>query len=102
MKTSPKYLCPERIQIIRKSLNISQNEMAEKLGISPAMYCRIEKGERTISDKLLIKISQLLNINFKELQSLALADKINNFTKKYDKETINLAFKESIIAELVD
>lgn len=93
MKAKFKYLCPEKIQALRKALKISQNELAEMLGISPAMYCRMEKGERRISEELLEKLAVILHADLKELQSLALADKMNEAAKDYESDVVEVAYK---------
>lgn len=57
----------ERICLARKLNHLSQEEMAEKLNISPSGYARIERGEVRISIERLEQISQILNVDLYEL-----------------------------------
>lgn len=93
MKAKSDHLCPNKIQSLRKAMKISQNELAEMLGLSPAMYCRIEKGERGISEELLEKLAEILHADLKELQSLALADKMKDAAKDYESDVVEVAYK---------
>lgn len=90
------HMCADKLHSMRKNLKLSQNEVAEKVGISPTMYCRIEKGERKITYDLLEKLSIVLDANFKELLSLALADKMSNCTYNYDREIVDMAIKKCL------
>ena len=53
----------ERIQEIRKELNISQRDFAKKVFISKSLLCDIEKGSRSINDRTIQLISTEFNIN---------------------------------------
>lgn len=50
----------------RVSMNISQVEMAKKVGLSYPVYAGIERGTYTASLKLLTKISNYLDISLEE------------------------------------
>ena len=93
MSTNKEKMLPTRLQQLRKSKQFSQKQIANAMGISEAMYCRIENGERTIKDKQLEKISNLFKTDIEELQILCLADKIEANTQKYPKEITEKAFK---------
>lgn len=54
---------PEWLVNIRHSKNLSQDEMASKLGISQSLYSKIEKGERNITDSLLERINKVTKSN---------------------------------------
>lgn len=47
----------------RKKLNITQAELADKLGISKSFMCKIENGKTPINLKWLAKIGEVLQID---------------------------------------
>ena len=49
-----------KVRKLREFRDISQDYMAEQLGISQSHYSRIEKGERTLDSEQLEKIAKLL------------------------------------------
>lgn len=57
------------LKIFRSEKNISQGELADRIGISQNYYCYIENGERqqNISLELLQKLSKALEIPLEEL-----------------------------------
>ena len=57
------------LKLYRNEKNISQGELADKIGISQNYYCYIENGERqqNISLDLLQKLSKALEIPLEEL-----------------------------------
>ena len=52
---------------LRKVLNLTQADMAEKLGITPAYYAHIENGRRKVSLKLAYKLSKIFNLSIEEI-----------------------------------
>lgn len=50
-----------RIKTKRVALKIKQNELANKVGISPAAINKFEKGDKKPSTNVLIKIANALN-----------------------------------------
>ena len=57
----------KNIQIARKKLGLSQNELAEMLDISREHLAKIETAKRRISLKLLFSLSEALKISEKDL-----------------------------------
>ena len=55
------------IKRYRKSRNLSQADLAEKLDISVNFLCNIENGNRWISPQTLVKFASVLNIEPYEL-----------------------------------
>lgn len=53
----------ERIKIARKSLNLTQIEFGNKVGISQGHLTSIESGKRTVTDKSVIVICATFGIN---------------------------------------
>ena len=53
----------------RKRAGFTQNEMAQKLGISETHYSNLERARRTLSLNFLVKFCAVLNIPFERLLS---------------------------------
>ena len=58
-----------KIKTARRKLNISQGDLSKKLEISPSYLNLIESGKRKVSADLLIKASEILNLDIKKLSS---------------------------------
>ena len=83
MDTKRIKLLPNRLQELRKIKGLSQTQVAQAIGVSIALYHRIENGERTIQDDYIDKLAKVLEIESEEIKSLVLADKIEHETNKY-------------------
>ena len=59
----------EKIRIMREVRNWTQEEMAEKLGMSHNGYAKIERGETKLYLEKLNQIAQIFNINLSDLVS---------------------------------
>lgn len=57
----PKTETKEWLISLRKSLGITQSEFAERIGISQTLYSKLEKGNRTITQKVLKRIKDSTN-----------------------------------------
>lgn len=55
------------LKILRLKAGLSQNELAEKLGINNSYLSRIEGGERKPSIKILRKLSEILPVKYESL-----------------------------------
>lgn len=64
------------LQNLRKERKMSLREVAEHIGIDVSMLSKIEHGERQLQSHMLIPISNLFNIDFKDFQILYLNQKI--------------------------
>lgn len=53
----------ERIKIIRKSLNLTLEEFGKKVGVTKTAISRLEKGERNLTDQMILSICREFNIN---------------------------------------
>lgn len=60
-----------KIRKIRESKGYSQEYMAYKLGISQSAYCKMEKSDRKMNFENISKITELLEVEFVELVSIA-------------------------------
>lgn len=85
---------PNKIQELRKSKSLTQKQVAQALGLSEAMFCRIENGERAIQQNQIDIIAKLLDADIIELRSLCLADKMEAEAREYTQVEIDKAIKE--------
>ena len=53
----------KRLKTLRKELSMTQNDIAEFLGIAQTVYSRYERGAATLPVELLIKLSDLYNVS---------------------------------------
>lgn len=60
----------EKLKVMRLCKNLSQEEMAEKLGYSANGYAKIERGETDIKVDKLSNIADVLGIDLQQLLSL--------------------------------
>lgn len=61
------------IRMRREQLNLTQEDVAESLGLSRSVYSRYEKGDRTVSPDTIFKLQKLLNFS------------VDDFFKLYEK-----------------
>lgn len=59
----------KRIKIVRRQNNLTQEELASKVGVHVTTLGRIERGESNPPLQTLNRISQALRVNPKELLS---------------------------------
>lgn len=86
-------LLPQKLHELRKEKLFSQRQLAQNMGISEAMYSRIESGERAMQQNHIDLVAKILNADIKELRSLCLADKMEAETHEYSKDEIDNAIK---------
>lgn len=55
------------LKAIREKNRISQNDLAEKVGVSAPYICRVEKGNQALSLSIAIDIADYFDITFDEL-----------------------------------
>lgn len=99
MKIS-KNLLGARIKEIRKNKGLSQEQLAENVGIDPKHLSRIEVGKNYPSINTLEKIADSLDIEIKELfefmhhmSSKELIESLNKLTKETNEDNLRLIFK---------
>jgi len=68
---------------IREAEDISQVEMAKKLGISRANLCDIEKGRRFISEELAEEFAQILGKSKEQFIRLSIQDRLDRVGLNY-------------------
>jgi y4mF family transcriptional regulator len=60
-------LLGDAIRARRKHMDLTQEEMAEKAGLSVVFISLLENGHRTVSVDSLLKIARVLNVDLKNL-----------------------------------
>jgi putative transcriptional regulator len=53
----------KRLEKLRKTAKLSQQQLAEKIGVSQSMIARIEAGERDPCTDIKIKLATLFNVS---------------------------------------
>lgn len=99
----------KKIRFLRESKNWSQEEMAEKLNMSPSGYSKIERGETKVAIPKLVKIAEVFEVDLIELIPLDGKDVyLNNHHSNngcHFNGSAELAFelqKQQLIIELKD
>jgi DNA-binding XRE family transcriptional regulator len=59
-------LC-RRIRALREKAGLTQNEVAERLSVSQAAYCRLERGEIEISLTRMLALGELYGVSLHQL-----------------------------------
>jgi transcriptional regulator with XRE-family HTH domain len=88
---------PKKLKLIRSVKNWTQEEVAEKLGISIHAYAKIERGETDVNLSRLQQIAEVMEIELSQLFGL---DEKNVFNSTGDNNTqcqnVNLPSTELI------
>lgn len=88
----------DKIRSLRKKKQIPQRQLAAILEIDTATYCKIEKGDRRAKREQVIILSDLLQVDSKELLCLWSADKVYDIIVEEEEATQILnVVAESII-----
>ena len=90
-----KELFGRRIQEIRKQKKLSQEQLAEKAGISSNYLSRIECSKENPTLDMLIKLSEALTTEMSEMfdfghtvSKIELKEILQNFSQKAEEETL--------------
>ena len=76
-----------KIKTIREKKQIPQRQLASALEIDTATYCKIEKGDRRAKREQVFILSELLEVDSKELIRLWSADKVYDIIAEEDEAT---------------
>ena len=80
-----------RIKELRKDKSLSQEQVAEKIGISKQQYTCIENGNGYISLKNLVKIADVFGITVKDITDVLEQKSSLNYNPEEQKQsTINM------------
>ena len=66
MASRPLYLGP-RLKRIRRELGLTQQAMAEELGISPSYIALIERNQRPLTADLLLRLARAYKLDMADL-----------------------------------
>jgi len=94
---SMKRLFGQRIQELRRRQSFSQEQLAEKAGISSNYLSRIERGKENPTFDMFIKLSKALKTDLSEMfdfghnvNSKELKEAIQQFSEKADEPTLRI------------
>ncbi len=91
-----------RVSNIRKALHLSQESFGSRLGVTGASISRIEKGERSITEQMILAICREFNVREEWLRD-GKGDMFLDFTEdEFAKAAASLssdAFVRSLIVE---
>ncbi len=76
-----------KIRTLREEKQIPQRQLAAKLEIDTATYCKIEKGDRRAKREQVLILADSLQTDFKELLHLWSADKIYDIIAEEEEAT---------------
>lgn len=81
-----------RLKELRTQLNLSQDELGTKVGVSKAAICEYEKGSRNPTLKIFIKLVNILQTepNYLLGRDLLISDEENEYKIKISKEDLNI------------
>jgi transcriptional regulator with XRE-family HTH domain len=77
----------DRIKTLREEKQIPQRQLASVLEIDTATYCKIEKGDRRAKREQVFILSELLEVDSKELIRLWSADKVYDIIAEEEEAT---------------
>lgn len=78
----------ERLKTLRKSLNLTLEEFGKKVGVTKTAISRLEKGERNLTDQMILSICREFNVNEKWLRTGE-----GDMDKDLDAEFADVCFK---------
>jgi transcriptional regulator with XRE-family HTH domain len=91
----------ELIRVIRKSQNLSINELAAKSGVSMAQISRIETGESGYCDESLNKIAQALGVPVGALFPNSAEEAIEKLARSQDTTLKELLDRMTVLLHLI-
>ena len=89
----------ERLKDLRKQAELTQVDVAEKLGISQPAYASWERGVKKPTQENLVKIAQILNVSVDYLvgNSEEKADELDNIELLFRMNSKGLTEEEKIV-----
>lgn len=91
------YEIGQRIRKFRKACNLSQEELAEKVGISTTHMSHIETGNTKLSLSVFVDIANALSVQTDELLYDKLRNSKSNMKEKIDEVLDTCTLKEAYI-----
>jgi len=59
----------ERLMLARKTLKLSQRELAENISVAPGFIASMELGDRKVNPRIMKLVSSVYNVNLQWLES---------------------------------
>ena len=94
-----KKLFGQRVKTLRKSQNLTQEQLAELIWMDPQHLCKMENGSHFPTLKNIINLADVLNIDIKDLFSYdnieenIVLDKIKIELNKLNRKELNFLLK---------
>lgn len=97
----------ERIASARKALNLTQQQVADRLGVAQQTYAQWENGRARIQVHTLPSLAQLLNVSVEELLGVKPASRsrstpANKFEKRIERMRALPRTKQQLILDMLD
>ncbi len=91
-------LFSDKLKQLREKKQLLQRQVSAYLEIDNALYCKIERGERSAKREQVIFLAKLFNVEEKELLKLWMADKVYSLAGEEDNlEDILTVVAENIV-----
>ena len=71
----------KEIRLIRKQRNLSLRALGDKIGVYFTQLGKIERGEESVSDEILLSLEKALEVNFNDI--LEQSRKIETFFEEF-------------------
>ena len=71
----------ERIRELRKKQNLLLRQLAFQLDVDTSIISKVERGDRQLKKEQIPLLAQILKADVEELQTLYLADQLNEIIK---------------------
>lgn len=85
----------EILKEAREKLGFQQQYVADKVGVTPAYICKLEKGTNPPSNEVCEKLAKVLKLDAQNLRMMAMAAR-----QKIDLETLIASIKDDPLAGL--
>ena len=95
------YTFPQLLKKIRSRSELTQKELAKKIGVSPILVSMIEAEQKPVSKNFIIKLAKKMGVSPSSITPFLFADKTLHISKlsKIEKELIKTGekFQEYLI-----
>lgn len=94
----------EKIRNIRELKNLTQDYMAEQLGMTQAGYSKIESGTSRVSYSKLMEISKILDVSLEDIMAFDSQKYFNSFNnvKGNNNGSVTIHIEDSEIKQLYE
>ena len=92
----------EKLRQLRETNNWSQEEMAERMNMSPSGYAKIERGETKLNIEKLQTIAQIFNIDIVDLMTNDGKTIIVNINESGENTNTNYSNNSEILAKEIE